>query len=118
LLRAEARLRKGDKAGAVADINTIRGRVKAPLISETNATIDYILDERARELYGEERRWNTLLRMGGNVPNDRITKNGLWIVTYKAWSGTLWSNFLFPIPQSVIDSNLDAKIEQNPGWNQ
>ena len=78
--------------------------------------MDYILDERARELYGEERRWNTLLRIGGNVPNDRIVNNALWIVTYKAWSGTIGADFLLPIPQSVIDSNLDAVLEQNPGW--
>lgn len=116
LIRAEARLQKGDKQGAADDINEIRSRAHAPLVSVNDVTLDYILDERARELYGEERRWNTLLRIGGNVPNDRIVKNALWIVTYKAWSGTISQNFLLPIPQSVIDSNLDAVLEQNPGW--
>jgi hypothetical protein len=116
LLRAEAKFRKNDRAGAVADINEIRGRAHAPLISEADITIDYILDERIRELYGEERRWNTLLRMGGAIPNDRITQHAYWIVDYPTWSGSLGSDFLFPIPQSVIDSNLDAVIEQNPGW--
>ena len=24
--------------------------------------------------------------------------------------------FYFPIPQKVIDSNTENKIEQNPGW--
>ena len=116
LLRAEAKMLKGDKNGAALDINELRGRAKAPLITAGDVTIDYILDERARELYGEERRWNTLLRIGGNIPNDRIVNNALWIVRYNAWSGTIGSDFLFPIPQSVIDSNLDAVIEQNPGW--
>jgi hypothetical protein len=116
LLRAEAKLRKGDKAGAAADINEVRGRAKAPLITEADATIDYILDERIRELYAEERRWNTLLRMGGNIPNDRITKHAYMIVDRPQWSGTLPQDFLFPIPQQVIDSNLDVVIEQNPGW--
>lgn len=116
LLRAEARMLNGDNAGAATDINEVRGRAKAPLITADDVTIDYILDERARELYGEERRWNTLLRIGGNIPNDRIINHALWIVSYNAWSGTLGPDFLFPIPQSVIDSNLDAVIEQNPGW--
>jgi hypothetical protein len=116
LLRAEAKFRKNDRAGAVADINEIRSRAHAPLISEADVTIDYILDERIRELYGEERRWNTLLRMGGVIPNDRITQHAYWIVDNPTWSGSLGSDFLFPIPQSVIDSNLDAVIEQNPGW--
>lgn len=116
LLRAEARLQKGDRQGAADDVNVIRARAHAPLVAAENVDLDYILDERIRELYGEERRWNTLLRIGGDVPNDRITKNALWIVTYPSWSGTLGKDFLFPIPQTVIDSNLDAKIEQNPTW--
>jgi hypothetical protein len=116
LLRAEAKFRKGDLAGAAADINEIRGRAHAPLISAADVTIDYILDERVRELYGEERRWNTLLRMGGNIPNDRITRYAMMIVERPQWSGTLAQDFLLPIPQQVIDSNLDGVIEQNPMW--
>jgi hypothetical protein len=116
LLRAEAKFRKGDLAGAAADINEVRGRAHAPLISAADVTIDYILDERVRELYGEEYRWNTLLRMGGNIPNDRITRYGWAIVDEPRWSGTLAQDFLFPIPQQFIDSNLDAVIEQNPMW--
>jgi hypothetical protein len=116
LLRAEAKLRKGDKTGATADINEVRGRAHAPLITEGDATIDYILDERVRELFGEERRWCTLLRMGGNIPNDRITKHAYMIVDRPQWSGTLAQDFLLPIPQQIIDSNLDAVIEQNPMW--
>ena len=116
LLRAEAKFQKGDRQGAADDINEVRERAHAPLISAADVDLDYILDERARELYGEERRWNTLLRIGGNVPNDRIVNNALWIVTYKAWSGTIGVDFLLPIPQSVIDSNLDTVLEQNPGW--
>jgi hypothetical protein len=116
LLRAEAKLRKNDKAGAAADINEVRNRVQASPVAEADVTIDYILDERIRELYGEERRWNTLLRMGGDIPNDRITKHAYWIVDNPTWSGSLGKDFLFPIPQTVIDSNLDVVIEQNPGW--
>jgi hypothetical protein len=118
LLRAEARLKKGDKAGAAADINEVRGRAQAPPVAEADVTVDYILDERIRELYGEERRWNTLLRMGGNIPNDRITKYGHAIADLEVplWTGTLAQDWLLPIPQSVIDSNLDGVIEQNPMW--
>jgi hypothetical protein len=122
LLRAEARLRKGDAEGAAADINEVRGRAKAPLITAGEVTIDYILDERIRELYAEERRWNTLLRIGGDIPNNRI-QHASAIADFGGpnpstplWTGTIARDFLFPIPQSVIDSNLDANIEQNPGW--
>ena len=117
LLRAEAKLLKGDKAGAAADINTVRSRAKAPLITANDVTIDYILDERIRELYGEERRWQTLLRMGGDIPRNRIVKYGMHMADYpENKSGEPWTNFLWPVPQSTIDSNIDALLEQNPGW--
>ena len=115
LLRAEARLLKGDKAGARSDINEIRSRANAPLVTDAEVNIDYILDERIRELFTEERRWNTLLRMGGMIPSDRIFKYSYWSAerggTYK-----LPVNFLLPIPRNVIDSNLDVEIEQNECW--
>ena len=118
LLRAEAKLRKGDKTGAAADINEIRDRARAPLITADEVTIDYILDERVRELYGEERRWQTLLRMGGDIPKNRIVKYGIHMVDYpENKNGEPWTDFLWPIPQSTIDSNIDAVLEQNPGWN-
>lgn len=116
LLRAEAKFRKGDKAGAAADVNEIRSRANAPLVEAASIDIDYILDERIRELYGEEFRWNTLLRMGGSIPKDRISKYSR-ATEYNLFAVQMWNNWLFPIPQSVIDSNLDVVIEQNPGWN-
>jgi hypothetical protein len=117
LLRAEAKLRKGDAAGAAADINEVRGRAHAPLITPGDVTIDYILDERVRELYAEENRWQTLLRMGGDIAKNRIMKYAINFADYPAKkNGEPWTDFLWPIPQSTIDSNIDAGLEQNPGW--
>lgn len=122
LLRAEAKLRKGDASGAASDINEVRTRSNATPVAVGDVTLDYILDERVRELYIEERRWCTLLRMGGSIPNDRITKYSLAAEYQGAtspwthWNGTLANDFLLPIPQQVIDGNLDAVIEQNPMW--
>lgn len=61
LLRAEAYWWKGDIANATADVNIIRARANAaPLVS---VGIDEILDERARELHGEEPRKTELARI-------------------------------------------------------
>lgn len=116
MLRAEAKFQKGDRQGAADDINEVRERAHAPLISAADVDLDYILDERARELYGEERRWNTLLRIGGNVPNDRIVNNALWIVTYKAWSGTMELTFYCQYPNLLSIVIWMQVLEQNPGW--
>ena len=73
LLRAEARLAKGDLAGAAADINVIRNRAGASNCAASQVDIDYIMDERARELFGEEQRWVTLSRLSCNPKATYVT---------------------------------------------
>jgi len=118
LLRAEAKQRNGDNAGAAADINMLRERAQCTYLVTAgdiaaDANFDIILDERARELVYEENRWNTLLRMGGTIAVDRIRKYQYWPIT----KTTLTYDFnLWPIPQNVIDSNSGWPVKQNPGW--
>ncbi len=116
LLRAEAYLRKGETQKAADDINMIRSRAHCDyLVPASEVSIDFILDERARELFTEESRWHTLLRMGGTVAVDRIRKYSYYqdlVNTTLTFDYNLW-----PIPQSVIDRNKDVVLEQNPGWN-
>ena len=61
LLRAEAYLWKGDVASATADVNVVRNRAQAT--PAANVNIDYIFDERARELYKETPRKTELTRV-------------------------------------------------------
>ncbi len=112
LLRAEAYVRLGKTTEAAADINLIRNRANAKPIVAAQATLDYICDERARELWGEEQRRISLHRMGKLVENTRKYNSnpyypGLNIQDY---------NDLFPIPQKAIDNNIGAVITQNPGY--
>ncbi len=116
LLRAEAHFRRGNLNGAADDINLIRDRAQADYrVTSADVDIDFILDERTRELYAEEHRWNTLLRMGGTVAVDRIRAHAFWPTTQATLT---WDFNLWPIPQPVIDRNIGADLEQNPGWTQ
>ncbi len=122
LLRAEAYYRKSDLASAASDINILRNRAQCSyLVTSSDVDLDLILDERARELYGEERRWCTLLRMGGTVAIDRINQYSYFAGSesdYYQGSGANASGWnLFPIPQNVIDANVEATLEQNDGWD-
>lgn len=114
LLRAEAYLRNGNNQSAADDINKIRNRAHCNVLATAGMVdLDFILDERARELFVEESRWNTLLRMGGSIASDRIRKYAKY--DYQVNSLTFDFN-TFPIPQTVIDRNKDVVWEQNPGW--
>lgn len=109
LLRAEAKLDKGDIPGATDDINVIRNRAGAIPVTSDKVNIDYILDERMRELNYEENRRVTLCRLG--LLYDRTVKgNPFSGATIKPY------NNLMPIPYSEIERNTGAVLEQNPGY--
>ncbi|MEI6275352.1 MAG: RagB/SusD family nutrient uptake outer membrane protein [Prolixibacteraceae bacterium] len=111
LLRAEAYFRKGLLQNAAGDINVLRNRVGATPVLPANVTIDYILDERARELMAEEPRRRTLTRLGLLV--ERTRKYNMLEITRTTIQD--YHKF-FPIPQSAIDANFEKKLMQNPGY--
>ena len=129
LLRAEARFRQGNLQGAADDINVLRDRAfkeyreqtgdtNAGRVSAADIDLDFILDERARELIGEENRRMTLVRT--NTLAERIEMNGdkvPYAPEIKTIQGFQEFNSLLPIPLSVIQLNKDAEIKQNPGYN-
>jgi len=111
LLRAEAYIKKGEKQKAADDINVLRARAHASLASAGEMDIDYLLDERLRELYGEELRMVTLTRMGKLYDRD---------VKYNEKSGKSIQPYhnLWPIPFSEIERNTGAELKQNPGYSE
>jgi len=115
LIRAEAYIKLGTKqTEAKNDINVVRTRAGAASITEASATVDYILDERAREFAGEYNRWYDLKRTGKlvqyvstynpDVPSESNMKGNDG--KYK---------ILRPIPQDAIGLN-SATVIQNPGY--
>lgn len=115
LLRAEARHLQGDDQGAADDINIIRergaydGQEAAMVITAGDIDIDFILDERARELVGEGHRWMDLTRTGKLVERVRL---------HNPVGGPNIQDFhtLRPIPQDQID-RTQGGYPQNPGYN-
>lgn len=109
LLLAEAQLQQGRPGDAAASINVIRRRAHAKEILAGDVTLDYLLDERARELTAEELRRLTLVRTKTLV--QRVRK-------YNPKVAPTISDFNIhlPIPQSEIDVNKDAVLTQNTGY--
>lgn len=110
LLRAEAYMKTGNNENAATDINKVRERSNASPMVASDVNIDFILDERARELWGEEWRMFTLARLG--LIYERTKKYG-WPSDAEAVEP---HHNLFPIPQTAIDANLEHELKQNPGY--
>jgi hypothetical protein len=118
LLLAEAQFKDGNTAGAIASINVIRARANADPITEADLSIDFILDERARELFGESHRKYHLLRNNKWLERTLAYNDAVNDKDPAGWNSTGPTNrdLLLPIPQSVIDANLDSELPQNPGY--
>jgi hypothetical protein len=113
LLLAEAQVKQGKLAQAATSINVLRTRANAPQVTAAQMTMDFILDERARELIGEENRRMTLMRTGTLV--DRALRLNSGDAQHPT-TGLTAKNLLLPIPLSEIQLNKDAVLEQNPGY--
>ena len=109
MLLAEAQFLTDDPAAAAETINVLRRRANASEITAGDVTIDFILDERSRELFTEEHRRYTLLRT--NKWFERTQLHNML-----ASPNITERDKLFPIPQSVIDANLTVPMPQNPGY--
>lgn len=109
LLLAEAQLKLNDAPGAAITINILRTRANTSQITAAQVTLDFILDERSRELITEEHRRYTLLRTGKWLERTKL---------YNKYSGPLITarDQLLPIPQPVIDANLNKLMPQNNGY--
>lgn len=113
LIYAEAVLRGGggSTATALGYINSLRTRANASTISASNLTLDFILDERARELAWEAHRRTDLIRFGKFTsatylwPFKGGAKNGKGVENYRT---------LYPIPSSDLIANPNLK--QNTGY--
>ncbi len=115
LLYAEALHKTGNNEEAAVYINKIRTRSNATPITAADVTLDYILDERARELVTEEYRRETLVRTGKLV--ERTKKyNHIASGERDKVAGIQSFHVLLPIPQIVIDANVGNPMSQNPGY--
>ncbi|MCB0485614.1 MAG: RagB/SusD family nutrient uptake outer membrane protein, partial [Flavobacteriaceae bacterium] len=114
LMYAECVLR-GASGGSTSDaltyVNDIRTRAGASTISLSELTLDFIIDERARELNFEGHRRSDLIRFGMFTGNSYV-----WPWKGNTANGTSIPNYynLFPIPLTALDAN--PNLTQNTGY--
>lgn len=112
LLLAEAQFRQNKLPEAATTLTTLRARSGASAVSAAQVSLNFILDERARELLAEENRRMTLMRTGTLVTRTTLYNTQ----TINPVLGIAPKHLLMPVPKSEIDLNKDAVLEQNPGY--
>lgn len=116
LIAAEAEMKLGKLDSAAYYLNIIRTRAAVPgheaamQITPSQVTLDFILDERARELCGEQLRWFDLKRTGKLL--DRVKSMNpdaaVYIQPY---------HIVRPIPQTQLDAVTNkSEFTQNEGY--
>ena len=117
LMLAEAQIGLGNKQAAADALNMVRrraawaGKQSAMEITASQATFDFMVEERARELVGEQTRWMDLKRWGILV--DRVKK-----YNPQAASNIKDIHNVRPIPQTQIDRTEggNTAFPQNAGY--
>lgn len=115
LMYAESVLR-GGQGGSMSQalnyLNLLRTRAHSSTIQTSDLTLDFILDERSRELYWEGHRRQDLIRFGlftGGVYNwdwKNNVQNGFALPAFRN---------LFPIPANSLATNPNL-LPQNEGY--
>jgi hypothetical protein len=115
LMYAELVLRGGggSTAQAVNYVNALRQRAYGNAsgnITAADLTLDFILDERARELLWEGHRRTDLIRF------NRFTTSGVWAFKGGVKAGRTTEAFrnLYPLPATELITN--PNLTQNPGY--
>jgi starch-binding outer membrane protein, SusD/RagB family len=116
LLLAEAYLQAGKRVEALKEVNDVRtraafaGKAAAMQILDTQLSLDFIIEERARELAGEQTRWMDLKRWGKLVERVKL---------YNPQAAPYIKDIhnVRPIPQTELDRVADkAAFPQNAGY--
>ncbi|MEP6493478.1 MAG: RagB/SusD family nutrient uptake outer membrane protein [bacterium] len=118
LIAAEADVGLGNAAEAATFISVLHQRAASTAhkndynVTAGQVTLDYIMEERERELAGEHDRWYDLVRPGAQFFLDHVKK-----FNPHAAPNVQLRHALRPIPQSQIDGVIvGPKYPQNPGY--
>jgi starch-binding outer membrane protein, SusD/RagB family len=114
LIAAEAYLKAGQPGTGLDRLNEVRRRAGVANATAAEFNIDYILDERGRELLGEYKRWFDLKRTGTLVARASAHNYKIKAANFVGVGGQL--KILRPIPQVALDLNQNKDFPQNPGY--
>ena len=112
LIRAEARARTGNEAGAIEDLMTIRlrGNPNADMVTASGADLlaEIRLEKRIELMFEGQRLWDLMRNQEGITRIDCTAPETACGVNYPN------DRFILPIPENETDAN--PNMAQNPGY--
>jgi hypothetical protein len=113
LMLAEAQFKLGKQTESVAAINAVRVRAaakgKEEAMKVTSVDMNLIMEERARELAGEQTRWMDLKRWNNLVERVKLYNTDGAV-------GIRDIHYVRPIPQKQVDLSENGGFPQNSGY--
>jgi len=117
---AEAAVKTNDKEKAIYYLDAIVNRANPKNHVSGTVTLDQVMKERRKELFGEGHRLFDALRDGGSVVRTNVSNSKISKAKHLSMSDEKmnfnWDYYrcILPIPISEIDANQN--IKQNPGY--
>lgn len=120
LIAAEAAVQENDNTKAVKYLEAIVKRGNPANSVTGTVTVDQVLQERRKELYGEGHRFFDVLRTGGTIKRETVEVKNISSTKHLSMEDMVkefdWNMYkvVLPIPKAEIDAN--PNIKQNPGY--
>jgi hypothetical protein len=114
LIASEAYFKAGNSPTGLARLNVVRARAGTIAATAGQFNMDYILDERAREMMGEYNRWFDLKRTGKLIERTSLYNYEVKAANFDGANGA--KKILRPIPQDALDLNQNKNFPQNPAY--
>lgn len=123
LIAAEAAVQEKDNTKAVKYLEAIVKRGNPANSVSGTVTVEQVLNERRKELYGEGHRFFDVLRTGGTIKRQDVkvseissTKHLSALQDYAKEFDWNMYKVVLPIPKAEIDANPNMKDQQNPEY--
>lgn len=120
LIAAEAAVQENDNTKAVKYLEAIVKRGNPANSVSGTVTVEQVLQERRKELYGEGHRFFDVLRTNGTIKREDIKVSKISSTKHLSMASDVkefdWDMYkvVLPIPKAEIDAN--PNIKQNPGY--
>ena len=118
LIAAEAALQTNNKIKAASYLQEIRKRSpNLAAATESNVTLQMVMDERSKELFGEGQRFFDMIRWNQTITyNDDLIVPSVVISHRQKTIDRTYGKIVLPISQDEINANPSLKDEQNPAY--